>query len=594
MFLFVLALFTWEWVETTQQDFKDGRYEANLYSSHRGDGAVEFTPRWDANNDGWIDLLSCHVYGGSKIFWGGPNGFSDSRCSGEFFPGTGGSAFADLNQDCYTDYITTGPVCIYWGSTKGPDTSNLTALNYGEEACFIADFNKDGYLDIAFDFANEDYGGVYWGSANGYSDTNVTLLPTIQAQHNIEAADLNKDNWLDLVLINQMGSANYIYWGSEVGFTPSNRKTLPYLQEYPHGCSIGDVDSDGWLDLIFTGNYNIDEAWIYWGPNFAGEEKTVLNTEECYGGSAIAELNGDGILDIVFFPGAQTSYLPRIQWGDNARFHTDSFSLIEPEVRLSGGLISDFDRDGYLDIFANSYDEASPIFYGPDFDSSNITYLHGGIDHHAITREIGNVYTRKYTEEYYSSVFDAQMDIGYVELSWEDSCPGQSRIRFAIRTGEKPDTTHNWSAWFTSGNGEHLDISKALLSKHRYIQYKAIFEYSNPAQLPILKEVKINYEEVEGLEEIVQPSTRTMTVNPYDNGWLISFFLSESQSVLLDIYDASGRKIYRRIFDNLSQGEHSIAWGGCDKSGITLPQGVYFVRLSLGDETQTTRVVLKR
>ncbi len=52
----------------------------NLYSSQRGDGAVEFAVHWDANNDGWIDVLSCHVSSGSKIFWGGPLGFSDSCC----------------------------------------------------------------------------------------------------------------------------------------------------------------------------------------------------------------------------------------------------------------------------------------------------------------------------------------------------------------------------------------------------------------------------------------------------------------------------------------------------------------------------------
>lgn len=38
----ILALFAGQWIETTQQDFADGWYDRDLYSSHRGDGAVKF------------------------------------------------------------------------------------------------------------------------------------------------------------------------------------------------------------------------------------------------------------------------------------------------------------------------------------------------------------------------------------------------------------------------------------------------------------------------------------------------------------------------------------------------------------------------
>ncbi len=118
-----------------------------------------------------------------------------------------------------------------WGSPDGPDTTNFTMLENGMEACFVADFDKDGYLDLAFDFANEDYGGIYWGTSNGYSETNLSILPTLMAQHNIESADLNKDGWLDLVFVNQMGSANYIYWGFRIRFPILKSNTTPLLEQ---------------------------------------------------------------------------------------------------------------------------------------------------------------------------------------------------------------------------------------------------------------------------------------------------------------------------------------------------------------------------
>ena len=97
MFIFTFIIFAAEWVETTQYDFADGFYEVNLYASHRGDGAVEFSPRFDANNDGWIDLLTCNEAGNSKIFWGDSTGFSDFNNT-YYERGYGGGTFADFKS----------------------------------------------------------------------------------------------------------------------------------------------------------------------------------------------------------------------------------------------------------------------------------------------------------------------------------------------------------------------------------------------------------------------------------------------------------------------------------------------------------------
>jgi len=482
MVFLILTLYAADtvWIETTQRDFADGWYECNLYSSHRGDGAVEFAVRWDANNDEWLDITD-----GSRILWGTDSGFSNSLYTG--YGGGSGTCYADLNTDGYTEFISTGSIYIFWGKDGGPDPNSSTVLEEADEACLVADFDKDGHLDIAFDNEKSSNGGIYWGSSQGYSESHKTFLPTIQAQHNIETADFNKDGWLDILFVNQHANYNTIYWGSPGGFNPDDSICIPYLSGFPHGSSVADLDSDGWLDLIFTGNYGISESWIYWGPDFETSERTVFSTGECYGGSAICDFNDDGMLDIIFFRGAHGSYRMPIYWGDGQRFQTNSFDLIGPSMSVSGGFVADFDQDGYHDVFLNGYlSSFSPILYGPNFEER--IRLNVG-SHHALAREIGNVYTREYKEEYYSSIFDAGIPVLWTRIYWEDSLPGESNISLAVRTGSGPDTSQGWSEWVQVQNGAEIPVHL----QSRYIQYRPTFEYPNPAHLPVLFLVGIEY-----------------------------------------------------------------------------------------------------
>ncbi|UCC12281.1 MAG: VCBS repeat-containing protein, partial [candidate division WOR-3 bacterium] len=195
------------WVETTQEDFRDGAYERNLYASHLGGGAVEYAPRFDLNNDGYLDLFTADRSGPyAKIYWGDAAGYSSTNVT--LFPtnAAGNCDAADLNGDGYTDFVVmhfrnSEHLSIYWGSPTGPSSTNATEIPVYQEGenCYIADFNKDGYLDIVTGASLAGYGAVFWGSATGFSFNNRTDLPQGIGQHNIEVADFNKDNWLDIM-----------------------------------------------------------------------------------------------------------------------------------------------------------------------------------------------------------------------------------------------------------------------------------------------------------------------------------------------------------------------------------------------------------
>lgn len=598
MFLFTLTLFAAEWIETTQQDFADGSFEVNLYASRRGDGAMEFVGRFDLNNDGYIDIPGC-----SWIMWGSSSGYSADNITE--YNGGGGCDAADFNADGCPDFVTTlmgGSDQIFWGNTEGPDPFNESVISvdaYNNEGIMAADFNKDGYLDLLASI-DDDNAAIFLGSATGYSETNSTSLPCWKTGYNPGVADLNKDGWLDVVLISGESPDNYIYWGSQSGFSVTGfTHVIAPWNIGGHGISVADLNYDDWLDIVYSQNRSgINYADILWGNSSVYRPDTEVTLKDqlplpdrAFGGSSIADLNRDGYLDIVFF--GNDDVPPRIFWGDSKGISATRYSDLGLSFSVgSSGFVADFNWDGNLDIFEGDYYGSSAIFYGPGF--SNYKLFDIG-SHHGFSREIGNVYTRKYSEEYCSSIFDAQMDVGYIELSWQDSCPGQSRIRFAVRTGEKPDSMYNWFTWAALGNGKHLDLPKEIPSEHRYIQYKAIFEYDNPAQLPVLEEVRIKYEETEGVTDWgISSANQNLVVKPDKRGWVITFSVAKSGLAEAVIYDATGARVRTLMAEVVSQGNYSLSWDGLTEKGIVLPQGVYFVQLKTGGVCQTAKLLMSR
>ncbi len=82
--------------------------------------------------------------------------------------------------------------------------------------------------------------------------------------------------------------------------------------------------------------------------------------------------------------------------------------------------------------------------------------------------------------------------------------------------------------------------------------------------------------------------------NPFNPRTTISFTLDETQPVELAVYDVSGRLV--RLLDAgvRQAGPHSVPWDGRDQAGTGVASGVYLVRLSGRQETQTGKLLLAR
>ncbi|MEJ2618250.1 MAG: VCBS repeat-containing protein, partial [Ignavibacteriaceae bacterium] len=225
------------WKENNYKDFADGTFSdagANMYVSHNG--RVQAINRWDINNDGNIDILCVNSHPlvemlDMSIYWGNGKDFSIQNHS--YIPANGPMWVTanDLDEDGNIDLVVanysngtwTGmDSYIYYGGLDKnykrkngewafyPFKKRIALKSSAAQNAAVADFNKDGYKDVAFAFSSgfweyrdknqkgSSYSRIYWGGINGYGNNNFTNIATNGAT-DVAASDLNDDNWPDLV-----------------------------------------------------------------------------------------------------------------------------------------------------------------------------------------------------------------------------------------------------------------------------------------------------------------------------------------------------------------------------------------------------------
>jgi len=206
----------------------------------------------DLNKDGWLDLVIPDLgqAGGIIILWGGPGGFDSSRSTFLESGKVVSTRVADLNNDGWLDLIVGGYkgddptnahntfVYIYWGGPDGYSNSRRAQLpSFFAADVSVADLNNDGVLDIIV--ANyvahqtrdiDSY--IYWGDESGeYHPHRVTRLFHHSAC-GVLAADFNEDGYIDLAIANHRYYGNhdcdsFVWYNGPDGFSESRRMSLP-------------------------------------------------------------------------------------------------------------------------------------------------------------------------------------------------------------------------------------------------------------------------------------------------------------------------------------------------------------------------------
>jgi hypothetical protein len=167
----------------------------------------------------------------------------------------------------------------------------------------VADFNKDGFPDIAVANAEDSSVTILLGNGKGeFREASGSPFYANRFPNDIVIADFNKDRNPDLGIANTEVSFLTVLLGNGKGqFQQAARS--PFIvnaRPHTHGIATGDFNGDGNLDLA-TDSWAVNSVLVIFGNgkgNF-GEQVSFKVGNRPYQRLRVADVNKDGKPDIV-------------------------------------------------------------------------------------------------------------------------------------------------------------------------------------------------------------------------------------------------------------------------------------------------------
>lgn len=352
---------------------------ANVSASGLGlpTGAVNFSNNGSSLGTGTLSIVN----GASGM---NPVGTFDSTTTANIVA----EAVGDFNHDGKPDLAvlqTTGTTATLLVSLGNGDGTFQAPVSYtvdsGSDAITAADFNNDGYTDLAISSTSGAV-SIYLatGSSSGALQLNQTLnlSSTFNLPTAIASGDFNKDGLSDLAVIS--GGVLNVFLNSGAGSfssTPdfvSGQASAPYT-----GIAVADFNKDGYPDIAvchppISGDVTVPAGVDIYTNNAQsslGFTKTSYTVQGAFASNASSnfevatgDFNGDGYPDLAVLNEGNSTMDVLIN--QNGAFPSESsYAVVGEPVGIA---TADFNKDGYDDIaitgVAGGPSGGTDIFFG--------------------------------------------------------------------------------------------------------------------------------------------------------------------------------------------------------------------------------------
>lgn len=293
----------------------------------------------------------------------------------------------NINGDAYEDAVVSEfyeeAIYVYHGSATGlpvVENTKITGVyGLGRMVDIIGDWNNDGFDDVVAG-SQDNVAVFYRGSATGLNPTPVTTQAATDPQVT-GVGDTNNDNFDEVAFCGYEGGSVSVIRGATT--FPGTISTLT-VTGMPKLCSAigraGDVNGDGYADLIAsdkTYSSGAGRAVVFYGSASGLSTSTQIPSPQAGIGfgdtvETAGDVNGDGYDDVIISDDYDHNFV-YIYHGSATGIETTPVNTLgigstNFGYRMEGG--RDINRDGYDDVAIGDFASRTVyIYYGcPDVD----------------------------------------------------------------------------------------------------------------------------------------------------------------------------------------------------------------------------------